>query len=63
MHPLYAPCNDVSRTVTLPVPLAGAYLMGLCEGNFCEGGSSGRAKGNGRIVLSTLADEPDGGCA
>lgn len=26
-------------------------MMGLCEGNFCEGGKRGRQAGNGRIVL------------
>ncbi|KAL8270221.1 hypothetical protein Esti_005842 [Eimeria stiedai] len=27
------------------------FFSGLCEGNFCEGGSKGRTRGNGRMVL------------
>lgn len=27
------------------------YVLGLCEGNFCEGGKRGRTPGNGRVVL------------
>jgi hypothetical protein len=32
----------------------GAYLIGLCEGNFCEGGVKGRTPGNGRLVVLKL---------
>jgi len=28
-----------------------AFMLGLCEGNFCEGGVRGRTSGNGRIVV------------
>lgn len=31
------------------------YLLGLCEGNHCQGGAEGRDPGHGRIVASTLA--------
>ncbi|KAL8431945.1 hypothetical protein Efla_002782 [Eimeria flavescens] len=34
-------------------PKGEVYLLGLCEGNFCEGGSKGRTRGNGRMVLMT----------
>jgi len=27
------------------------FVLGLCEGNFCEGGKRGRTEGNGRLVL------------
>jgi len=27
------------------------FVLGLCEGNFCEGGARGRTFGNGRVVL------------
>lgn len=27
------------------------FLLGLCEGNFCEGGAKGEQAGNGRIVV------------
>lgn len=28
-----------------------SILIGLCEGNYCEGGAKGREEGNGRLVL------------
>ena len=28
-----------------------SILIGLCEGNYCEGGEKGREEGNGRLVL------------
>lgn len=31
-----------------------AYLLGLCEGNYCVGGSQGREPGNGKVVVSQL---------
>jgi hypothetical protein len=42
----------------------GPLLLGLCEGNFCAGGSAGRDAGNGRIVVSQLraGDGEDGAC-
>lgn len=40
----------------------GPYLLGLCEGNYCVGGSKGREKGNGRVVVSKLEWSEDGGC-
>jgi hypothetical protein len=33
---------------------SGSYLLGMCEGNYCEGGSRGREPGNGRIIVSQL---------
>eukprot|EP00898_Chlorokybus_atmophyticus_P008557 jgi/Chlat1/8702/Chrsp88S08072 len=39
----------------------GKFLLGLCEGNFCEGGAKGREAGNGRVVVSKL-EESDGSC-
>jgi len=39
------------------------YLLGLCEGNFCEGGPKGRQAGNGRIVIMKRVDATkDQGC-
>ncbi|RMZ52055.1 hypothetical protein APUTEX25_001249 [Auxenochlorella protothecoides] len=43
------------------LPVAGAFLLGLCEGNFCEGGRRGRKSGNGRIIILQL-DTDDNGC-
>ncbi|EFN56338.1 hypothetical protein CHLNCDRAFT_57598, partial [Chlorella variabilis] len=40
----------------------GAYLLGMCEGNFCVGGSEGKKPGNGRIVVSQLKTTKEGGC-
>ncbi|PSC67394.1 hypothetical protein C2E20_8907 [Micractinium conductrix] len=40
----------------------GAFLLGLCEGNYCKGGGEGREPGNGRIVVSKLQWDSDGGC-
>lgn len=39
------------------------YLLGLCEGNFCEGGRKGREAGNGRIVvMRKVPAKKDRGC-
>jgi len=32
-------------------PNGDAYMLGLCEGNFCQGGNKGRTTGNGRIIV------------
>lgn len=60
-----APAGACSRP-TLPAPHprpgAGAFLMGLCEGNHCKGGSEGRDKGSGRIILAQLEWLPSGDC-
>eukprot|EP00922_Rhytidocystis_sp_ex-Travisia-forbesii_P054005 GHVS01080133.1.p1 GENE.GHVS01080133.1~~GHVS01080133.1.p1 ORF type:complete len:391 (+),score=76.98 GHVS01080133.1:55-1227(+) len=32
------------------------YLLGLCEGNHCQGGRKGTQKGNGRMVLMKRAE-------
>ncbi len=37
-----------------------AYMLGLCEGNYCLGGSQGADPGNGRIVVSQLEFFADG---
>ncbi|KAI8111540.1 hypothetical protein M9435_004040 [Picochlorum sp. BPE23] len=37
-------------------------LLGLCEGNHCQGGSRGRDRGNGKIVVSTLQQTAEDGC-
>jgi hypothetical protein len=37
-------------------------LLGLCEGNYCVGGSKGKERGNGRIVVSQLVREDGGDC-
>ncbi len=37
-------------------------LLGLCEGNWCEGGKRGRDKGHGKIVVSQLTRD-EGGCS
>lgn len=37
-------------------------MLGLCEGNHCQGGSKGRDGGNGRIVVSKLTHTDDGSC-
>jgi hypothetical protein len=36
------------------------YMLGLCEGNYCLGGSQGAEPGNGRIVVSQLEFLADG---
>jgi len=38
-------------TAIVKHPNGKEYLLGLCEGNFCEGGKSGRKPGHGRIVV------------
>lgn len=43
-------------------PPAGAWLLGLCEGNHCMGGSEGRDPGQGRIVASQLERDAEGEC-
>ena len=35
-------------------------LLGLCEGNWCEGGKRGRQVGHGKIVVSKLTRDADG---
>lgn len=40
----------------------GPFLLGLCEGNHCQGGEEGRDKGNGRIIVSELQWQKDGVC-
>jgi len=35
------------------------YVLGLCEGNFCEGGKRGRSAGNGRVVLLERGKDVD----
>ena len=37
-------------------------LLGLCEGNHCVGGETGRDRGNGRIIVSDLHRHEDGSC-
>lgn len=37
-----------------------AFLLGLCEGNYCLGGARGEEAGNGRIVVSQLEFLADG---
>ena len=37
------------------------YILGLCEGNFCEqNGQRGKVAGNGRIVVMAREDGPEG---
>eukprot|EP00127_Corallochytrium_limacisporum_P001450 Clim_evm3s57 gene=Clim_evmTU3s57 len=43
------PENTAGKDDPLP---AGEYLIGLCEGNHCKGGSKGQERGNGRMVIS-----------
>lgn len=33
-----------------------SFLLGLCEGNYCKGGSVGKERGNGRIIVSQLEE-------
>jgi hypothetical protein len=40
-----------------------AFLLGLCEGNFCRGGRDGADAGNGRIIVTRLRQGGEGGCA
>ena len=35
-------------------------LLGMCEGNWCEGGKRGRQVGHGKIVVSKLTRDADG---
>ncbi|KAI8468140.1 MAG: hypothetical protein J3K34DRAFT_428254 [Monoraphidium minutum] len=37
------------------------FLLGLCEGNWCEGGRRGREAGNGRVVVASFWKN-DTGC-
>lgn len=39
-------------------PRTQGYMLGLCEGNYCKGGSEGRERGNGRLVVFTYRDLP-----
>jgi hypothetical protein len=41
---------------------SGAYLLGLCEGNYCKGGSEGKEPGNGRIIISQYKEWRWVGC-
>ena len=43
-------------------PGAGAYLLGMCEGNHCVGGTEGKDAGNGRIVVARQFYYEDGSC-
>lgn len=36
-----------------------SILIGLCEGNYCEGGARGREEGNGRLVLMAKREAND----
>eukprot|EP00887_Chlorella_sp_A99_P005129 scaffold25.g5129.t1 len=42
----------------------GPRLLGLCEGNYCKGGSAGRDPGNGRVVVAAYnaSGGGDAGC-
>jgi hypothetical protein len=40
----------------------GGYLLGLCEGNQCEGGKVGREPGYGRVVVMEKVTRDNGGC-
>lgn len=39
-----------------------SYLLGLCEGNYCNGGKGGRKPGHGRIIVMARETTADGGC-
>ena len=41
--------------------LGGGRALALCEGNFCAGGSEGREKGNGRILVLRLEESGSDG--
>lgn len=43
--------RDSSKTDSTSGAAATLVMMGLCEGNHCEGGTRGREIGNGRVVL------------
>jgi hypothetical protein len=36
------------------------YMLGLCEGNFCDEGKRGRVKGNGEVVIMELVEGDTG---
>lgn len=40
-----------------------SYLLGLCEGNYCGSGDTGRTPGGGRLVAMAREETPGGGCA
>lgn len=40
----------------------GPWLLGMCEGNHCEGGETGKDQGNGRILAAQLKWLDDGSC-
>ena len=53
-HALPAPPLQGFESIQYLFTPNGAYLLGMCEGNFCVGGSEGKKPGNGRIVVSQL---------
>ncbi|KAI3426207.1 hypothetical protein D9Q98_008584 [Chlorella vulgaris] len=57
--------NKGFESIVYLLTSSGAYLLGLCEGNYCKGGSEGKEPGNGRIIISQYkewSDENGGGC-
>ena len=38
------------------------FILGLCEGNYCVGGSQGREKGNGRLIVAEERSDDNGDC-
>jgi len=42
--------------------LGRSFLLGLCEGNFCEGGERGKMGGNGKVVVMDRTTSESGGC-
>jgi hypothetical protein len=48
------------RRLTWFFRVADVYVLGLCEGNHCRGGSEGRDRGNGRIVVLKEINDEDG---
>jgi len=49
-------------TAIVEHPNGKQYLLGLCEGNFCEGGKSGQKPGHGRIVVMERVIDEAGVC-
>eukprot|EP00921_Rhytidocystis_pertsovi_P020712 GHVQ01033039.1.p1 GENE.GHVQ01033039.1~~GHVQ01033039.1.p1 ORF type:complete len:417 (-),score=31.93 GHVQ01033039.1:343-1593(-) len=45
--------------VLLPSKDGEVYLLGLCEGNYCEGGKRGRNRGHGRMVMMKKTKKHD----
>lgn len=54
--------NKGLESIQYVVNKAGAWLLGLCEGNLCVGGSQGKDPGQGRIVVSQLENYENGTC-